>query len=124
LTAQAGAVALRLDPAALPVLDGALPLLESGLASTLAPENRRARRALADDGGWGGTARWELLFDPQTAGGLLAAVPSASAQACLAALDALGETASLIGTVASARDAARPLSLAPRTQPTESPPWI
>jgi selenide,water dikinase len=43
--------------------------------------------------------RAALLFDPQTAGGLLAAVPSAQAAALLAALADLGETAALIGHV-------------------------
>ncbi len=111
--ADAGRVDLTLDPATLPALDGALALLSQGIASTLAPENRRARRALADDGGWAGTPEYELLFDPQTAGGLLAAVPAARAEACLAALDRLGETARVVGTVSAATDAMRPLGLAP-----------
>lgn len=113
--AEAGGVGFTLDPGALPVLDGSLELLALGFASTLAPENRRARRVLASDGGWAGSPEFELLFDPQTAGGLLAAVPADRAEACLAALGRLGETASVIGTVAAAADAVRPLKLAPRS---------
>ena len=112
---DAGSVAVRIDPAALPVLDGAKALLAAGIASTLAPENRRARRAIADDGGWGGAPELELMFDPQTAGGMLAAVPGDRAEACLAALRAVGETAAVIGTVGPPEDASRPISLFPRS---------
>jgi selenide,water dikinase len=111
--AEAGRVGLSLDPAAVPALEGALALVAQGFASTLAPENRRARRALTDDGGWAGTPELELLFDPQTAGGLLAAVPPARAEAGLAALRALGETAAIIGTVTASTDTVRPLRLVP-----------
>jgi selenide,water dikinase len=40
-----------------------------------------------------------LLFDPQTAGGLLAAVPKDNADEVLAALREAGETAAKIGIV-------------------------
>ena len=113
--AEAGRVGLSLDPAALPALDGALALLAQGFASTLAPENQRARQALADDGGWAATPEFELLFDPQTAGGLLAAMPADRAETCLAGLRRLGETASVVGTVTTATDALRPLRLFPRS---------
>lgn len=112
--AEAGGVRLTLDPISIPLLDGAGQLAANGIASTLAPENRRARRALADDGGWAGTPAFDLLFDPQTAGGLLAAVPRDTAEACLAALHAVGETAAIVGSVDVSTDAARPLRLVPR----------
>ncbi|MSP50672.1 MAG: selenide, water dikinase SelD [Alphaproteobacteria bacterium] len=112
--AIAGDVGFRLEPGAVPALAGALELLDQGFASTLAPENRRARCALAEDGGWAGTPELDLLFDPQTAGGLLAALPADRAEASLAALRAVGETASVIGTVTAPADGVRPLRLAPR----------
>jgi selenide,water dikinase len=121
--AGAGRIGFRLYPAAVPALAGALDLLGQGIASTLAPENRRARRALADDGGWAGSPELELLFDPQTAGGLLAAVPAERAEASLAALRRLGETAAVVGTATAPADPVCPLSLAPRPSQPQRSPW-
>jgi selenide,water dikinase len=44
-------------------------------------------------------SRASLLVDPQTAGGLLAAVPADQARALLVRLLAAGETAAIIGMV-------------------------
>lgn len=83
-----------LDPGALPTLEGAAELLATGVASTLHPENARAGHRLSGD------APGALLFDPQTAGGLLAGVPAEQAAACVAALRARGYPhAAVIGVV-------------------------
>jgi len=42
-------------------------------------------------------ANLDLLFDPQTSGGLLAALPAAEAEAALAALHAAGVPAWIVG---------------------------
>ncbi|SMX40167.1 selenide, water dikinase SelD [Octadecabacter ascidiaceicola] len=65
---------VRLDD--VPLLDGALALAESGVRSSLFPDNRNDTRITAPD-----TARGDLMFDPQTAGGLLAALPRKEAEA-------------------------------------------
>ena len=83
-----------------PALPGALDVLGRGIASSLAPDNLRLRRALEADARTMTDPRFALLFDPQTAGGLLAAVPAGRAEACVAALrEADYAAACVIGVV-------------------------
>jgi selenide,water dikinase len=92
---EASQVAARLDLAAVPVLEGAAGLAQAGEGSSLLPANRQAAARMTFTDG----PNAELLFDPQTAGGLLAAVPADVAQAVLADLRAAGEPAAIIGEV-------------------------
>jgi selenide, water dikinase len=85
-----------LDPAAIPVLDGALEFLARGITSSLHADNLAAFTVL-DAGKTHAIAG--LLIDPQTAGGLLAGVPAARAGACLDQLRRLGYHAAMIGRV-------------------------
>lgn len=88
-----------LDPGSLPALDGALETLRQGIVSSLQPQNLRFRDALhgADTIGIEATHH-ALLFDPQTAGGLLAGVPAHRAQECLVELHRAGYAqAAIIG---------------------------
>ena len=87
----------------LPALPGAEPLLASGLRSTAHPENRRIARAVRVEEDASAHPRYELLFDPQTAGGLLAAVPPPREEAFRAALAQAGVPASPIGIVTAPR---------------------
>ena len=73
---------LELD--ALPLLDGARETAAAGILSSLQPANVRLRRALRNQEAALGHPAYPLLFDPQTAGGLLASVPAERAEACLA----------------------------------------
>jgi selenide,water dikinase len=97
---------------ALPVLDGAEETVAAGILSSLQPANVRLRRALRNQAQWVNDPRYQLVFDPQTAGGLLASVPAERAEACLQALRAAGYAqASVIGRVLPRGDALEPIIL-------------
>ncbi|MCB1749166.1 MAG: selenide, water dikinase SelD [Gammaproteobacteria bacterium] len=84
----------------LPLYAGAETLAGDAVASTLLAENRRAERAVTARHSAACGARYDLAFDPQTAGGLLAAIPAERAVDCLGALRAAGYAeATDIGTV-------------------------
>lgn len=92
---EASGVAAALQD--VPLMAGARALAAAGEASSLAPANRAAtlsRVNCAHD-----PALLALLHDPQTGGGLLAAVPGDQAEAVLAALLAQGEAAAIIGNI-------------------------
>ena len=97
---------------AVPVLAGALECLAAGISSSLAPANVRLRRALRNQESFVNHPRYPLLFDPQTAGGLLASVPTAQAEACVAKLKAAGYAhAAVIGRVLPQGNAVEPVGL-------------
>jgi selenide,water dikinase len=105
-------VDVELDLGALPVLEGAEETAAAGILSSLQPANVRLRRALRNQAELPRHPRYALLFDPQTAGGLLASVPAARAQACLAQLRELGyRQAAAIGRVLPQGDALEPILL-------------
>ncbi len=93
-------VAARLHIDRLPVLGGAAETVAAGIFSSLQPQNIRLRRAVADVEQASRNPKYPLLFDPQTAGGLLAGVPADKADDCVAALHELGyASACVIGEV-------------------------
>jgi len=73
---EASGVGAHIRLADVPLMDGALDLADAGIRSTLYPDNRNDPRVTAP-----GTANAALMFDPQTGGGLLAAVSKAKATA-------------------------------------------
>jgi selenide,water dikinase len=79
-----------------PLMPGALALAEAGHGSSLQPANLAAtqgRWTVPDD------PRVALLTDPQTCGGLLAAVPHSEAAGLCEALRQAGYTAAVIGAL-------------------------
>jgi selenide,water dikinase len=85
---------------ALPLLEGALETVFAGILSSLQPQNVRLRRAITNMEQWNSHLAYPLLFDPQTAGGLLASIPEEKAEACLSGLRAQGyQSAMLVGRV-------------------------
>jgi selenide,water dikinase len=80
----------ELSLSALPILPGAEETAAAGILSSLQPANIRLRRGIRDQEKWVDHPRYPLIFDPQTAGGLLASVPADKAEACVAELKSLG----------------------------------
>ncbi|EEE38494.1 pyridine nucleotide-disulphide oxidoreductase / selenide, water dikinase [Rhodobacteraceae bacterium KLH11] len=82
---------LSLD--AIPIMDGAAELSDQGVRSTLYPDNRAIVPGLPTGG------KADLLCDPQTAGGLLAAVAADQADKLCAQLQQAGYPAAVIGQI-------------------------
>ncbi len=92
------AVAATLDLDRLPALPGALELLELGLRSTAHQENAKAKRGMRIPSSGSAGPRLELLFDPQTAGGLLIGIPADRAGRLIEALRESYPASTVIGT--------------------------
>ena len=102
----------ELNLSALPVLEGAEETAAAGILSSLQPANVRLRRALRNQEAMVKHPRYALLFDPQTAGGLLASVPAERVNGCLEALHRLGYGhAVAIGRILPQGDALEPIVL-------------
>jgi selenide,water dikinase len=98
----------------IPLLEGARESVARGVFSSLQPQNVRLRRAVRDLDRAQALADFPLLFDPQTAGGLLASVPAGRAAACIDALRAAGyPQAAVIGHVRARSAALEPIEILP-----------
>lgn len=89
---------LVIDTEALPVL----PDVEEYASMGLIPGGAYRNREFADKSGYQSSAqlwREDLVFDPQTSGGLLAAVPAEEAEKLLAELKELNLPCAMIGEV-------------------------
>ncbi len=97
---------------ALPLLDGAVECVQAGITSSLQSANVRLRRALRNQEQFIKHPRYPLIFDPQTAGGLLASVPADQVDACIEALKAQGYPYTCkIGRILPQGDAIEPIVL-------------
>ncbi len=96
--ADASGVGYKLDLNAIPLLDGAVELAAMGIQSSLFAENRANVGELAPPK----DARFDLLFDPQTAGGLLAAVPAEQVKDLINKIRKLNCDAYVIGEIIEA----------------------
>jgi selenide,water dikinase len=93
-------VAAEVDAGAVPLLPGARELALAGVTTGGAARNRAFAEGLADVSPAIPAELAELLFDPQTSGGLLLAVPPAAAQALDAGLAARGVPGARVGRLA------------------------
>lgn len=109
---RASGVDARLEIEAVPLLDGAEQTVAAGILSSLQPQNVRLRRAVRDPEALGDHPRYPLLFDPQTAGGLLASLPADAVSDCLNELFELGYTQAVtIGRVEARTDEIAPIEV-------------
>lgn len=108
--AQASGMSIRLSLADIPAYDGAVQMAAAGISSSLFDANRKADAHMASEGTGDNlqTPEGKLLFDPQTAGGLLASVPAEQAEEAVEALRAAGyAAAAIIGRVRKGEGQAR-----------------
>jgi selenide,water dikinase len=95
-----------------PLLEGLRETMARGIFSSLQPQNIRLRRAVSNLEKAALAPELPALFDPQTAGGLLAGIPRDNVPACLAALKAAGyEAANQVGTVVVPADFEKPVTI-------------
>ena len=87
---RASQVAIELDLATIPALEGAIATLQKGIVSSLQPGNLRIASFISRSESTSQSAQYSLLFDPQTSGGLLASIPADEASQCLDNLHGLG----------------------------------
>ena len=84
----------------LPVLPGCLDCFDRGIVSTAQRANSRAAAGISNWPEMAGVAAREIVFDPQTSGGLLMGIAEDSVEPCLTALRAAGYPAAcVIGVV-------------------------
>jgi len=83
---KSSGVEAAVDLKKLPLLEGAVDCLDMGITSSLQPANTRLRRSVANHDEVCGERLYPLLFDPQTSGGLLAAIPANRVSECIAQL--------------------------------------
>jgi len=97
--ARGASATLRLRFESLPVLDGFYHLVKKGVTTDSTVANRDNAADVFEDRAGLDRHQLELLFDPQTSGGLLIAAPEESAGDLLAALLASGHRATEVGEV-------------------------
>ncbi len=96
------ALRASIDIASLPLLNGALPLAESGVRSSLYESNSDTLRLFAGAEKTPDAIK-AILCDPQTSGGLLGIVPAANVEALISQLHKAGyPSATIIGKVIQA----------------------
>jgi selenide,water dikinase len=101
--ARGSGVAVRFFADSFPVYDGALALLDAGVKSRGATTNRATFEGHVRWQGDPPSSRELLVFDPQTSGGLLVALPPSAAKEFVDALHAEGvAAAAAIGEIVEA----------------------
>jgi selenide,water dikinase len=101
--ARASGCVLRIDVGAVPMLDGALELVEGNTPGGGRTNRDHFGGGVEAPSGGADVRRIQLLYDPQTSGGLLAAVAPDAVPGVLAALADAGVAAHVVGDAAAPR---------------------
>lgn len=105
-------ISVRINLAALPVLDGALESMALGIFSSLHEQNARAIKSIAEGERLSENLRLQIMFDPQTCGGLLASVNASNAERCIEQLQVAGyKDAVIIGSVVPVAECVSAISI-------------
>ena len=104
-----GGLGARLALSQVPVLSGALEQVNAGIVSTMHTANERSGERFMRCSEAGDETRRQILFDPQTSGGLLIALPRESAPGlCDTLRDSGYVQATIIGEVIALASEAEP----------------
>ncbi|MEC4803824.1 MAG: selenide, water dikinase SelD [Jaaginema sp. PMC 1079.18] len=107
---KASGVAVEIECDRISFFEGTIELVKKGILSSLQPQNLAIATEIEcvplcgslRDRDFRNSPQYQLLFDPQTTGGLLASLPSAAAAACLEQLKQAGyQNSQIIGRVVS-----------------------
>jgi selenide,water dikinase len=110
LTTSNVAAVISLDN--IPILPGTVELVEQGVESSLAPENRKFENQVAVAAAIRKQANYRILFDPQTCGGLLFGVSESVRESFLQATETIGlPKPAHIGRVTERVQSAQPLTI-------------
>ncbi|MDD4259445.1 MAG: selenide, water dikinase SelD [Sphaerochaetaceae bacterium] len=97
-------IGMLLDVKNIPLVENVPAYASMGLIPTGAYTNKESRSSLVEDFDTLDDEFGLILFDPQTSGGLLAALPEEQAEKAIAALRESGIQASIIGKTDAARE--------------------
>ncbi len=109
--AEASRVTMELRMKDVPLLPGALDMASMGLLPAGSICNRRHYLPKVDVADGLDPIHFDLMFDAQTSGGLLLAVPPKLVDRALSMLEAAGETGAVVGRALASLPKARPLSV-------------
>ena len=113
LTTSNVSAVIQLDD--IPILPAAVELVEQGVESSLAPDNKKFESEVAVSEKVRERPQYEILFDPQTCGGLLLGVGDSVREPFLQAVDAMGlPTPTHIGRVMERTEGSRRLRIESR----------
>lgn len=98
-------VSVELNLEAIPILTGAIETIKMGITSSLQPQNLKASCYISNLAEVSNLPQYQLLFDPQTSGGLLTSIDLEKAEECIGKLKEFGYLDScIIGSILPATE--------------------